>query len=1058
MAEFNPTTSDPLDTQFISGVKPPTHNPLSNVDQAIKYSHLFPQLDIIASSRHIKTLFKIPFSKEPFSLAVHRIGKTLIFDDFFLNLNSQSNSTQPEPTVEPKNESLKRKGARISRLSSLPELTSDKQIKNVLNLDTIPTTKQELIPFKPELNQSIVPITHLRHKVRQRRYSEGSSDNWNQSKISSPSLILSSIPQPLSLTTSSGMSVSYGPCVRDILWRFEDYSMLLGSDLPIFGMGTYPAVSLYIQEGSVPINVLTGIDIWLDNLMNNVPEVLMAYRVENVIRNYEVLELDTIPTLPNSKFSPDLISNICTNILHFLKSNCTKEGHTYWLLRERGEDIIKLYDLTSLVDIKMGLDVPHRFENPFVDPVALLFYKVATQMYRKSSPRMETYPEVLGTIKYMLEQVIRLLRRAERNSKLELYAFQVLTDIFLGIDFIQEMLTPELELEPVKTSAKNRKKKTKKGAKCETVPKHSLEKESKFLVPISTGTNQHIYWPIDNLTSEEEYGTIQRDLPPPIKLGSNEERARIAIEYIIASLELTNKFPNETEIIGTYVNEMMTKAAACFYIISQSYFSLKKLGKAMKYANYGLKTIIPISERKSSSLVSLLKYSILELLGDTLCLLGKSKDIPAHEKEFFENDPELKPILSLSSDRIEFDSFVPPAIISSNLVDNILNSIDCYLFIEKNSSRFQFLIHPLSKRLGNAYNEIGLLGMDSIMNQNELSSTTKLNLAKSAFTYFQNSIHYFNQSGDVLNLVLVHSNSGRLMRICAFHLSANQITGETEFSPQIQEFCNEAIAAYQSGIKLLSNGDYTELCNNLKFDLCNIKLQLINLMIGQEMKQELSQLLVSSISLLEELDVPEFERQNEVIFSLSLAYYYFGIIEREHLKDFIRNSDEKTRNYMLLSEKYFLKSNHILETKCPPTLRVLVQKSKNLIELYDLIILNTLSSKLNLKQKQISNALKYIIELFSIFLTNIPECNHDNDSLLELSDFGAQSVRKLRSLVQVMIKQFGTNSNLTKDLLKLQEYLKRFQGFTIFENMINFDTSLLTQIQSACVSINIQFS
>ena len=70
-------------------------------------------------------------------------------------------------------------------------------------------------------------------------------------------------------------------------------STLDATIVPIFGMGTYPAVSLYIQEGSRPINVLTGIDIWLDNLMNNVPEVLMAYRVENVIRNYEVLDLDT---------------------------------------------------------------------------------------------------------------------------------------------------------------------------------------------------------------------------------------------------------------------------------------------------------------------------------------------------------------------------------------------------------------------------------------------------------------------------------------------------------------------------------------------------------------------------------------------------------------------------------------------------------------------------------------------------------------------------------------------------------------------------------------------
>ena len=36
------------------------------------------------------------------------------------------------------------------------------------------------------------------------------------------------------------------------------------------------------------------------------------------------------------------------NILSFLKANCTREGHTYWLFRPKGKDIVKLYDLTTL--------------------------------------------------------------------------------------------------------------------------------------------------------------------------------------------------------------------------------------------------------------------------------------------------------------------------------------------------------------------------------------------------------------------------------------------------------------------------------------------------------------------------------------------------------------------------------------------------------------------------------------------------------------------------------------------------------------------------------------
>ena len=38
------------------------------------------------------------------------------------------------------------------------------------------------------------------------------------------------------------------------------------------------------------------------------------------------------------------------NILAFLKANCTREGHTYWLFRRRGEEVVKLYDITSLME------------------------------------------------------------------------------------------------------------------------------------------------------------------------------------------------------------------------------------------------------------------------------------------------------------------------------------------------------------------------------------------------------------------------------------------------------------------------------------------------------------------------------------------------------------------------------------------------------------------------------------------------------------------------------------------------------------------------------------
>jgi hypothetical protein len=39
-----------------------------------------------------------------------------------------------------------------------------------------------------------------------------------------------------------------------------------------------------------PINVLTGLDYWLDGLMGNVPEVLMCYHINGIVQKYELIK------------------------------------------------------------------------------------------------------------------------------------------------------------------------------------------------------------------------------------------------------------------------------------------------------------------------------------------------------------------------------------------------------------------------------------------------------------------------------------------------------------------------------------------------------------------------------------------------------------------------------------------------------------------------------------------------------------------------------------------------------------------------------------------------
>ena len=105
-------------------------------------------------------------------------------------------------------------------------------------------------------------------------------------------------------------SVRPAECMQDDcylqnnLWKFRNLSFLCGSDIPIFGNKNHPAVTLKLTDKQ-EINVLTGIDYWLENLMFSVPEVVMCFHSNGIVQNYERIRTEDIPAAAG--FDPELV-------------------------------------------------------------------------------------------------------------------------------------------------------------------------------------------------------------------------------------------------------------------------------------------------------------------------------------------------------------------------------------------------------------------------------------------------------------------------------------------------------------------------------------------------------------------------------------------------------------------------------------------------------------------------------------------------------------------------------------------------------------------------------
>ncbi|NWX74378.1 EDRF1 factor, partial [Alca torda] len=393
-------------------------------------------VDVVSDSENIKKLLKIPYSKSHVSMAVHRIGRTLLLDELDIQeLFMRSSQTGDWTWLKEFYQRLidqKWQRKKKSKEHWYQKAILSKFLYYSINGDgaaqPVPSTSKQHQegPVSGESDEAGRASWPAPFEMPSSLSEDPGASNQGSVPLE-PSYIVghvASAPKEQNLTTlfndgenSQGLKNDF---VRNILWTFEDIHMLVGSNMPIFGGGRYPAVSLRLRDNNKPINVLTGIDYWLDNLICNVPELVMCFHVNGIVQKYEMIKTEDIPNLENSNFSTKVIKDIAQNILSFLKSNCTKEGHTYWLFKASGSDIVKLYDLTTLCE-----ETEDKYQNPFTMPVAILLYKVACNMMLKKNQNKKHY----GTIRTLLLNCLKLLDNG-RHPQIIASANYMLSELF----------------------------------------------------------------------------------------------------------------------------------------------------------------------------------------------------------------------------------------------------------------------------------------------------------------------------------------------------------------------------------------------------------------------------------------------------------------------------------------------------------------------------------------------------------------------------------------------------------------------------------------------------
>ncbi|NXG31383.1 EDRF1 factor, partial [Dromaius novaehollandiae] len=831
-------------------------------------------VDVVSDSENIKKLLKIPYSKSHVSMAVHRIGRTLLLDELDIQeLFMRSSQTGDWTWLKEFYQRLidqKWQRKKKSKEHWYQKAILSKFLYYSINGDgaaqPVPSTSEhhQEGPVSGDSDEAGRASWPAPFEMPASLSEDPGASNQGSVPLESSYIVghVASAPKEQNLTTlfndgenSQGLKNDF---VRNILWTFEDIHMLVGSNMPIFGGGRYPAVSLRLRDNNKPINVLTGIDYWLDNLICNVPELVMCFHVNGIVQKYEMIKTEDIPNLENSNFSTKVIKDIAQNILSFLKSNCTKEGHTYWLFKASGSDIVKLYDLTTLCE-----ETEDKYQNPFTMPVAILLYKVACNMMLKKNQNKKHY----GTIRTLLLNCLKLLDSG-RHPQIIASANYMLSELFQldepkkedGTDFPingnsdesyseEEEEMPDSDENGSYSNSSDPPDDNKAVAIIKSVGELSVPEKYKSVhrirpscaFPVCHGTEERcrlvLSYVLEGLKSVDSSIKKEGDLPAadpstPIPLKYEDESTSGGPECLEKQMALfldkMGSFPKGKHcslsgmIPGSWQYKMklqlILKSSKAYYVLSDAAMSLQKYGRALRYIKLALQCHDTYCCLCASMLPEVLVFlcQCLTLCGDTQLMLAQNaSNRAAYLEEYNYQTKEDQEILHSLHRESSCQVFAWATDLSTDLECQLSISCKCYeaayeilLFSNlKNQNPEQHI--QVLKRMGNIRNEIGVFYMNqaaAVQTErvgNKNISTVEQQLWKKSFSCFEKGIQNFESIDDATNAALLLCNTGRLMRICAQAHCATEGDFKREFSPEEALYYNKAIDYYLKALRSL---------------------------------------------------------------------------------------------------------------------------------------------------------------------------------------------------------------------------------------------------------------
>uniref|UniRef100_K3WDG7 Uncharacterized protein n=1 Tax=Globisporangium ultimum (strain ATCC 200006 / CBS 805.95 / DAOM BR144) TaxID=431595 RepID=K3WDG7_GLOUD len=402
-------------------------------------------VDFMGPAENIKRLFKLPYSQARVSLAVHRVGNTLVvdgelddsdlpagFEDFPLETmklqpaQSNEHSTQQSLLYE----KFIYESAVQGRLTAHESTVSDEAVEGDGSLSfqqQLQSTKSKSSNRKKNSKKakkkSSIAGAQANSIVTQ---AAGETDNFDahlEAGFPPSGLITAWLDLTGDLSSSDSFETTYYwhtkqkmaqekrgvfHILQHPIWAHDVF--ILGSQVLLFSNKEHPTVSLKLHDMDQDLSLITVLDYYLDNVIANIPELAICMHSKGLVRGYKLVETRQIPYMSGTGrplFDIQDVSMNASMLLKFLQENCSRPNGTYWLYRKEGENSLRLYDVNVL---SQGKQLKWKYMMAmlcyrFASRASRLMYSLASDAPRLQHQLQQRQRELLSTCMKLLTEI-----------------------------------------------------------------------------------------------------------------------------------------------------------------------------------------------------------------------------------------------------------------------------------------------------------------------------------------------------------------------------------------------------------------------------------------------------------------------------------------------------------------------------------------------------------------------------------------------------------------------------------------------------------------------------